>query len=109
MFNTIEVRYDGNDITGRKYEHFDPEMFDKTSSKLQINLDELYSIEIINYSSNMINEYSMGIIIERATVLSEINLTNIQSFLKPELSNKILMTIFGNEKLQKNLKKLILL
>ena len=69
LFNTIEVRYDCNDITGRKYEHIDPEMEGLTSNQLQIDLQDLKKLEIINYKSNKINEYSMRLVIERAYVL----------------------------------------
>lgn len=109
LFNTVTVRYDSLDIMGRKYEHIDPKFKDQTSSKLHIDLTDLHCLEVINYYSNMINEYSIKLVVQRANSLTHINLTNIESFLNPLLSRKILGALFTSPNIQKHLTKLVLL
>jgi hypothetical protein len=46
-------------------------------SSFQINLDDLEALEIENYKSNMINEYTLNLVIERSKSLKEITLSNI--------------------------------
>ena len=63
MFSTVTVKYDSYDIMGRKYEHIDSKYKGLKESKMHINLDELHTLQIINYNSNMINERAIKLII----------------------------------------------
>lgn len=46
----------------------------------QIDLSALTTFEIVGYDSNMLNEYSITIILNHAPLLQELNLTNISVF-----------------------------
>jgi len=58
-------------------------MKDTKQSSYQIKVDCLESFSVINYKSNLLNEYSLNLIIDQAPNLKEVNLTNIEAFRTP--------------------------
>lgn len=78
-------------------------------SLAKLELDGLECFEVINFANDMLNEYSLGLLLKQAPQLVELNLTNVEAFNRPALRANIFNAIFGDANIQVNLRKLILL
>ena len=60
----------------------------------RLELDELQCFEVINYSNDMLNEYSLGLLLNQAPKLLELNLSNVEAFNRPGLRAQIFNRLF---------------